>query len=213
MKNISIGFIIGVIVMAFLYKSCNNKQTQTITIPETISDFETKTDIANTPISSKDLKPIIKEVPKWYKDTRTDKELKQQLSEQEKRLKLYEEEISHAIDFFQFQDSLTKAKLYAECNKLNSFSETFEDSLSKLTLKGIVQGKLKEIKPYLLIKKREVNLPLKKNRLFSLSAGIGGNFTSTIPVYTFGVGYKNFEFDFLKIDNQNFGTAKYRIRF
>lgn len=213
MKQLAIGFVLGVIVMAFLYKSCDNKQTQKITIPETISDFKTKTSIEHSPVSSNNLKPIIKEIPKWYKDTKIENELKGELNAYVDRVKLYEEEIVHAIDFFQYQDSITKAQLYAECNKLNSFSETWDDSLSTLTINGIVQGKVKEITPYLMIKKREVNLPLKKNGLFSVSVGIGGNFTATIPIYTFGIGYKNYEFDYLKINGQDFGTAKYRIRF
>lgn len=212
MKNIIIGFVIGVLAMAFLYKSCNDKETKTIIIPEKVLELETKTDIENTPISSANLKPLVKEIPKWYKDTKTEKELKQQLSAQETRIKLYEEEIAHAVDYFAFQDSITKAGLYAECNKLNSFSETWDDSLSILTINGIVQGKLKEMTPYLKLKERKVNLP-QKNNLFSVSGGVGGNFTATIPVYTFGMGYKNYEIDYLKINGQDFATAKIRLRF
>jgi hypothetical protein len=210
MKNIIIGFVIGVIIMAILYKSCDNKQT--ITIPETISDFKTKTEIKNTPISSKDLKPLIKEVPKWYKDTKTEKELKQQVAEQQTRLKNYEEKIADAIDYFSYQDSVTKAQLYAECNKLNSFSQTWDDSIKTLTINGIAQGKIKEITPYLKIKERKVIVPVKEKK-FSIAGGFGTDFNATMPVYTFGFGYKNYEFDYLKINGQDFGTAKYRIRF
>jgi hypothetical protein len=210
MKNISIGFIIGVIVMAFFYNYCDDNQT--ITIPEKILDLETKTEIANTSVSSSNLKPIIKEVPKWYKDTKTEKELKQQLSDQETRLKNYEEEIAHAVDYFQYQDSVTKAKLYAECNKLNSFSQTWDDSIKTLTINGIAQGKIKEITPYLKIKEQKVIVPVKEKK-FSIAGGFGTDFNATMPVYTFGFGYKIYEIDYLKINSQDFGTVKVRFRF
>lgn len=204
MKNNILFLILGGVVVFILMRSCKEEK---ITIPESVSKFETKTEIQQTPINAS--KTV--EVPKWYKDTKKEKELKQELNAYVERVKLYEEEINQAIDYFTFQDSLSKIEIYKKSQQLNEFTQIWEDDLSELTVTGVVQGHIKEITPYLRIKEREISKPKEKN--FSLSGGLGTDFNAQSPVLKVGAGYKNYKFDYLKINNQNFGVISYEIRF
>jgi hypothetical protein len=204
MKNQFIAFIVGFVLCFLLLKNCSNK-TESITVPEKVIEYQTKTEIVEIPIE------IPLEVPKFYKDTKTEKELKAFVEAQNERIKLYEEEVSYMVTDFHNSDSINKAKLYESSTKLSQFSQTWEDDQSILTVNGIVQGSVKEITPYLKVKEYKTTIPSKEKR-FSISAGIGSDFQATTPVLKAGVGYQNYELDYLKINGVSYGTVTYRIK-
>lgn len=199
------GLLIGLLLGFLITKNCSNK-TETITVPEKVIEYQTITEVEEIPIE------VPLEVPKFYKDTKTEKELKAFINAQNDRIKLYEEEVSYMITDFHNSDSINKAKLYEASIKLSQFSQTWEDDESILTVNGIVQGSIKEMTPYLKVKEYKMTIPSKEKN-FSISAGIGSDFQATTPVLKAGVGYKNYELDYLKINEVNYGLLSYRIKF
>lgn len=75
-------------------------------------------------------------------------------------------------------DSL-KTALFNKAIELKSFNQTFEDSLIKSDVSGIVQGEVKSLKLDYIIKPRTINLPPQKENVFRLLGGFEyGNNTS-----------------------------------
>lgn len=207
MKNQIIYFISGFVLCFLLMKRCN--RTETITLPEKVTEYVTYEKIKEIPIET----PI--EVQKWYIDKKTAQELKEvktELAEREKRIKNYESEYEIILNDFNHSDSVQKAQLFENATKLSQFSETWEDDLSILTVQGIVQGKVKEITPFLKLKERSVVIPLKEKN-YRINAGIGADFNATTPVLKIGIGYNKVNIDYLKINSQNYGVVSYEIKF
>jgi hypothetical protein len=81
-----------------------------------------------------------------------------------------------------------------------------EDKNLIANIKGITTGEVKHIElDYIIKPERQKN--------FSLSVGIGSDFNATTPILKAGVGYKNIEVDYMRINNQDFGTVGYRFKF
>lgn len=67
-------------------------------------------------------------------------------------------------------DSL-KTALFNKAIELKSFNQTFEDSLIKSDVSGIVQGEVKSLKLDYTIKPQTINLPPQKENVFRLLGG------------------------------------------
>jgi hypothetical protein len=93
-----------------------------------------------------------------------------------------------------------KDSVYLESIQPKMFQWQTEDDNLIANIKGITTGEVKHIEIDYLIKPE-------KNKNWSISAGVGVN------VLKAGVGYKNFEIDYLKVNNQDFASIGYRIRF
>jgi hypothetical protein len=204
MKTNIFYLFIGIVIGALILRNCSSENT-TIQTPEIVGKF------TDTIIKHKSIK-IPFEVPKWYKDTQSENKLKNDLLEYEKRIKLYEEEVSYIISDFQNSDSLHKLELFKKCNELKNFEKTFEDANIIINTQGVIRGEVKEITNIYKIKSQSIQVPINE-KIFSLNAGIGTDFNATTPVLKLGVGYKNYKIDYLKINSQDFGVLSYEIKF
>lgn len=115
--------------------------------------------------------------------------------------------IMYETETFEVKDSICK-----DLMTLRNFESRFEDDNIIGVVGGTVQGYVKTIDFDYLIKPQPV-MEKPNEKKFSLSGGLGSDFNATTPVIKIGVGYKNCEFDYLRINNQQFITATYRIRF
>jgi hypothetical protein len=116
----------------------------------------------------------------------------------------------HVIRWQKQKDSLKTIFVDLPCNKKDSvyfesiqpkmFQWQTEDKNLIANIKGITTGEVKHIEIDYLINPE-------KNKNWSISAGAG------INVLKAGIGYKNFEIDYLKVNNQDFASIGYRIRF
>jgi chaperonin GroEL (HSP60 family) len=190
----------------YFYRDNDQKE---IIIPERIGNFAPKTEIIHVPVE----KTIFK--PKWYKDTKTEKELKKEIEEQNERIKVYDEEIEWMKEEFAYMDSIQKAEAFSNAIKLNKFSTEFEDDYLKLNIQGIVRGEVKEITPIYLIKEQKISIPSEKIKLL-VGAGIGSNFELNQFTYKFNIGVQNkkqniYRASYQRIGNQNFGVLEYDI--
>jgi hypothetical protein len=142
------------------FNGCSDSPTKPqlvkVIVPEVKSKFEAK-------------KPLHEAIVKYslttvkgktvYKENPIDEKL---ISENEK-LKL---------DYAKANDSIQKL-YFDKAVRLNKFSTKFEDDNLVLNINGIVQGEVKEITPNYIIKKREVEVPVKaKETVFRLLSGV-----------------------------------------
>ena len=98
--------IIGIFaIFYFLFKRCNNDKI-IVKTPEIINKV-TDTVVYHYEVD------VYKEVPKWYKDTKSEKELKNYALELEKRLLQYENEREVILNDFSSADSLSKIEMFA----------------------------------------------------------------------------------------------------
>lgn len=203
MKTNLIYLITGIIIGALLINQCSQKEKITITTPEIVNK------ITDTIIKHSSLE-IPVEVPKWYKDTKTEKELKLELQERENRINLYKDSYELAIDDFLTADSLLKIEKFKNATSLKNFESVKEDEKIIINTKGIVSGEVKELETFYKIKSQNYTIPI-KSKNFSLSAGLGADFINNAPVIKIGAGYKNYKFDYLP--SQKIGIISYEIKF
>ena len=201
-KNI-IYLFIGIVIGAFILKNCSQNEEITFTTPEIVNK------ITDTIVKHSNVEIPI-ENPKWYKDTKTEKELKLELQERENRLKDYKESYELAIDDFLNADSLLKIEKFKNASELRNFESIKEDEFIILNTKGIVAGEVKEIETFYKIKSQNYTVPIKSKNI-SLSAGVGADIINNVPVIKIGAGYKNYKFDYLP--SQKIGIISYEIKF
>jgi hypothetical protein len=199
------GWVLFIIVILI---KCDNSQKEII-IPEKIGNFKPDTEIVHVPVE----KIVYK--PKWYKDVRTEKELKKEIKEQNERIKVYDEEIELMKAEFAYMDSIQKSEAFSNAIKLNKFSTEFEDDLIKLNIQGIVRGEIKEITPFYLIKEQKINVPAEKRKLL-IGAGVGTNFDLNQFTYKLNLSLQNknqniYRASYQRIGDQNFGLFEYDI--
>ena len=203
MKTNIIYFITGIVIGALFINQCSQKENITITTPEIVNKI-TDTIVKHSSIE------IPVEVSKWYKDTKTEKELKIELQERENRIKNYKENYELAIDDFLTADSLLRIEKFKKATELRNFESIKEDDQVIINTKGIVSGEVKEIETYYKIKSQNYTIPIKSKNI-SLSAGLGADFINNGPVIKIGAGYKNYKFDYLP--SQKIGIISYEIKF
>ena len=157
--------------------------TTKVTIPAI-----TKTLPADTIVKHETIK-----IPKWYKDTKTEKKYLKDISEAEERIIAYQEEIDNMQSEFQWGDSIKQAELYRLATELKKFESNFEDENLKLTINGIIGGnEVKEITPTYTIKAKKIDVPQKKVKFRMLvGGGLGNSLTFDKPLFNGNVGFQN----------------------
>ena len=170
--------------LCLFFRSCNGTNgTTSVTIPAI-----TKTLPANTIVKHETIK-----IPKWYKDTKTEKKYLKDLTEAEQRIIAYQEEIDNMQSEFMWSDSIKQAELYRLATELKRFETELEDEYLKLKISGIIGGnEIKEITPTYTIKKREIEVPKKETKFRMLAGvGLGNTLTFDKPIFNANVGFQN----------------------
>ena len=140
-----------------------------------------------------EIKHIPIEVPKWYRDRKTENKYLKDISEAEQRIIAYQEEIDNMQSEFQWGDSIKQAELYRLATELKNFESNFEDENLKLTINGIIGGnEVKEITPTYTIKERKVDVPQKQVKFRMLvGGGLGNSLTFDKPLFNGNVRFQN----------------------
>ena len=170
--------------LLLFFRGCGASVTGTsVTIPAI-----TKTLPADTIVKHETIK-----IPKWYKDTKTEKKYLKDISEAEERIIAYQEEIDNMQSEFQWGDSIKQAELYRLATELKKFESNFEDENLKLTINGIIGGnEVKEITPTYTIKAKKIDVPQKKVKFRMLvGGGLGNSLTFDKPLLNGNVGFQN----------------------
>ena len=178
-----LGWILFFVCLFFRGCGASVPGTTKVTIPAI-----TKTLPADTIVKHETIK-----IPKWYKDTKTEKKYLKDLTEAEQRIIAYQEEIDNMQTEFMWGDSIKQAELYRLATELKSFETELEDEYLKLKINGIIAGnEVKEITPTYTIKKREVNVPKKETKFRMLAGvGLGNTLTFDKPIFNANVGFQN----------------------
>ena len=183
-------FSFGGWILLFLvlwFKGCGNSETGTTTV--TIPAI-TKTLPADTIVKHETIK-----IPKWYKDTKTEKKYLKDLTEAEQRIIAYQEEIDNMQSEFMWSDSIKQAELYCLVMELKKFESTFEDENLKLTINGIIAGnEVKEITPTYTIKEKQVKTEIKQKEVkfrMLVGGGLGNSLTFDKPLFNANIGFQN----------------------
>ena len=205
MKTNIIYIFLGIVIGAMIINRCTPEAVETINFQTpAIANKITDTVIKHYNVE----KPI--EIPKWYKDTKKENELKIELAERENRIKNYENEFKEILNDFNIADSILKSEMFKKATALKNFESVQEDENIILNTQGIVAGEVKEIETLYKIKEQKIAVPIKA-KYFSLSAGAGADFKNNAPVLKIGAGYKNYKFDYLP--SQKIGIISYEIKF
>ena len=172
------------LILLLFFRGCGAAVPGTsVTIPAI-----TKTLPADTIVKHETIK-----IPKWYKDTKTEKKYLKDISEAEERIIAYQEEIDNMQSEFQWGDSIKQAELYRLATELKKFESNFEDENLKLTINGIIGGnEVKEITPTYTIKAKKIDVPQKKVKFRMLvGGGLGNSLTFDKPLFNGNVGFQN----------------------
>ncbi len=98
-----------------------------------------------------------------------------------------------------------KDSVYSQTIEPKMFQWQTQDKNLIANIKGITIGEVKHIElDYIIKPERQKN--------FSLSFGIGSDLNATTPILKAGVGYKNIEVDYLRINNVNNIVVGYRFK-
>ena len=132
-------------------------------------------------------------IPKWYKDTKTEKKYLKDLTEAEQRIIAYQEEIDNMQSEFMWSDSIKQAEMFRLATELKNFESNFEDENLKLTINGIIGGnQVKEITPTYTIKAKKIDVPQKQVKFRMLvGGGLGNSLTFDKPLFNGNVGFQN----------------------
>ena len=180
----------GWILLFFVlwFKGCggpSNPSITTITTPAITKTLPTA--------KAAEIKHIPIEVPKWYRDRKTEKKYLKDLTEAEQRIIAYQEEIDNMQSEFMWSDSIKQAELYRLATELKNFESKFEDENLKLTINGIIGGnQVKEITPTYTIKAKKIDVPQKQVKFRMLvGGGLGNSLTFDKPLFNGNVGFQN----------------------
>lgn len=168
------------------FKGCSDGQK--LSNNEVVIKEVTKTLPADTVVKHE----IIK-IPKWYKDTKTEKKYLKDLTEAEQRIIAYQEEIDNMQSEFMWSDSIKQAEMFRLATELKNFESNFEDENLKLTINGIIGGnKVKEITPTYTIKPKKIDVSEKQVKFRMLvGGGLGNSLTFDKPLFNGNVGFQN----------------------
>ena len=178
-----LGWILLILLLFFRGCGASVPGATKVTIPAI-----TKTLPADTIVKHETIK-----IPKWYKDTKTEKKYLKDLTEAEQRIIAYQEEIDNMQSEFMWSDSIKQAELYRLATGLKTFESNFEDENLKLTINGIIGGnQVKEITPTYTIKAKKVDVPQKQVKFRMLvGGGLGNSLTFDKPLFNANVGFQN----------------------
>ena len=181
---------IAVLAILLWFKGCKSSGEQVEPKQKVIVPAITKT---LPTVMKPQIKHVPVEVPKWYRDTKTEKKYLKDISEMEEKIIAYQEEIDNMQTEFMWGDSIKQAELYRLATELKSFETELEDEYLKLKINGIIAGnEVKEITPTYTIKKREVNVPKKETKFRMLGGvGIGNTLMFNKPIFNANVGFQN----------------------
>lgn len=203
------GWILLFLVLWFkgCVNSSNNSNSSTkVTIPAVTKTLPTAT--------APEIKHIPIEVPKWYKDRKTENKYLKNISDAEEKIIAYQEEIEWMQDEFNYADSIKKIELYRLATELKNFESNFEDEYIKLTINGIIGGnEVKEITP--TYTRKEISVPQKQVTFRMLvGGGIGINKELNQGTWKANVGFQNkkgniIRGSFQRIGNQDYYLAEY----
>ena len=177
-----LGWILFILLLFF--RGCGSSVHGTsVTIPAI-----TKTLPADTIVKHETIK-----IPKWYKDTKTEKKYLKDLTEAEQRIIAYQEEIDNMQSEFMWSDSIKQAEMFRLATELKNFESNFEDENLKLTINGIIAGnEVKEITPTYTIKAKKIDVPQKQVKFRMLvGGGLGNSLTFDKPLFNANVGFQN----------------------
>lgn len=182
---------ITVVVLAVLLwlKGCKGEtnvsqnNNQVVTVPA----------VTNTLPTTSDIKYETIEIPKWYRDRKTEQKYLKDISEAEEKIIAFQEEIDNMQTEFMWSDSIKQAELYRLATELKRFETELEDEYLKLKISGIIGGnEIKEITPTYTIKKREIEVPKKETKFRMLAGvGLGNTLTFDKPIFNANVGFQN----------------------
>ena len=182
----------GWILLFFVlwFKGCggpSNPSVTTITTPAITKTLPTA--------KAAEIKHIPIEVPKWYRDRKTENKYLKDLSEAEERIIAYQEEIDNMQSEFMWSDSIKQAELYRLATELKNFESNFEDENLKLKINGIIGGnEVKEITPTYTIKEKQVKTEIKQKEVkfrMLVGGGLGNSLTFDKPLFNANVGFQN----------------------
>lgn len=170
------------IVCFFFWRSCQNDPGKdnvvNVTIPEQTSTFDAvkpKQEVISTKPASV-LNSVNTEPTSVVKSANTEalSEASRQAYEKDLLIaKLLQQNDSLSIAFSKKNDSL-KQVAYNEANKIRDYKQTFEDSLSKTEVSGLVRGEIQSMAATVKIKERKVPVSVKTWRVLG-GAEIGSN--------------------------------------
>ena len=172
------------LILLLFFRGCGSSVPGTsVTIPAI-----TKTLPSDTIVKHETIK-----IPKWYKETKTEKKYLKDLTEAEQRIIAYQEEIDNMQSEFMWSDSIKQAELYRLATELKRFETELEDEYLKLKISGIIgSNEIKEITPTYTIKKREIEVPKKETKFRMLGGvGIGNTLMFNKPIFNANVGFQN----------------------
>ena len=172
--------------VCLFFRGCGSSVPGTsVTIPAI-----TKTLPADTIVKHETIK-----IPKWYKDTKTEKKYLKDLTEAEQRIIAYQEEIDNMQSEFQWSDSIKQAEMFRLATELKNFESNFEDENLKLKINGIIGGnEVKEITPTYTIKEKQVKTEIKQKEVkfrMLVGGGLGNSLTFDKPLFNGNVGFQN----------------------
>lgn len=180
------------------FKGCSSTApVTTVTLPAV-----TKTLPADTIVKHETI-----QMPKWYRDRKTENKYLKDISEAEEKIIAYQEEIDNMQSEFNHSDSTKKADLFRLATELKKFQSNFEDEYIKLTINGIIGGnEVKEITPTYTIKERKVDVAEKQVKFRMLvGGGLGNSLTFDKPLFNANVGFQNAKGNVLRF---SFDTEK-----
>ena len=165
-KMAFIGILI-LIVFSF-FKRCDHKKI-TVTIPEKKGSFQTDV-VENKPVTIETVKYLTKFV-KSNPDNKENEFLQSEIT----RLLAENEKLSSSYQ--NANDSLKQA-LYDKAIQLNIYSKTFEDTVVKIDISGLVRGEVQNMISNYTIKEQKVKITPNQTVFRVLAGGEVGNNTS-----------------------------------
>lgn len=167
---------------------------QTTVIPEVKGSFEPTKEIEHKPINH------VADVSKKVSKTTGLEKYQNDISE------LYNENEALKQAYFNENDSLKRELMYLKSIQLNEFYHEFDNDTINITVKGIVQGEVKNLQPFYTIKERQqnANIPVVKFRL-TTGIGVGNSINFDKPLFKANLGFQNAKGNILRA---SFDTEK-----
>lgn len=180
MKNLKDWFwkiaFVGVIMIVIFsfFEKCDHKEI-TVTIPEKKGSFQTAV-VENKPATIETVKYLTKFV-KSNPDNKENEFLQSEIT----RLLAENEKLSSS--YKNANDSLKQA-LYDKAIQLNIYSKTFEDTVVKIDISGLVRGEVQTMISKYTIKEQKVTISPKQTVFRVLAGGeIGNNTSLSNPIF------------------------------
>ena len=170
-----VAFIVVFFIVIFtFFKRCDNKEI-TVTIPEKKGSFQTAV-VENKPVTNETVKYLTKFV-KSNPDNKENEFLQSEIT----RLLAENEKLSSSYQ--NANDSLKQA-LYDKAIQLNIYSKTFEDTVVKIDISGLVRGEVQTMISNYTVKEQKVKISQKETVFRVLAGGeIGNNTSLSNPIF------------------------------